>query len=82
MGGVLARLLVSNTEGQMLASVDKSVGVQTADDKALRAKLRPYLEFEALPQVSSAGLETLFDVLLLACFNPSSILEFENSEKE
>lgn len=54
MGGVLARLLVSNTEGQMLAAVEKSAGAQTADDKALRAKLRPYLEFEALPQVSSA----------------------------
>ena len=54
MGGVLSRLLVSNTQGQMLSAITNTYGIEPASDENWGEKLRPYLEFEAVPQVSSA----------------------------
>ncbi|MGE8396148.1 MAG: esterase/lipase family protein, partial [Comamonas sp.] len=54
MGGVLARLMVSNSQGQMLAALTEGITSDANDTKALQKRLRPYLEFEAVPQVRSA----------------------------
>ena len=54
MGGVLARLMVSNSNGQMLSAITDNLDVQGRDAQEVQNKLRPYLEFQAVPQVSSA----------------------------
>ena len=54
MGGVLSRLMVTNTDGQLVASVQEDLGLQAADRKRLRGRLQEYLEFSALPQVDRA----------------------------
>ena len=54
MGGVLARLMVSNSQGQMLAAITEGMDSDAADAQTIENKLRPYLEFDAVPQVSSA----------------------------
>ncbi|QTX20569.1 esterase/lipase family protein [Comamonas aquatica] len=51
MGGVLARLMVSSTQGQVLASITDTYGL---DPDQLDEQLRPFVEFEPVPQVSSA----------------------------
>ena len=54
MGGVLSRLLVSNSNGKLLDAINHSYEVGDEDVDALDDKLRPFLEFEAVPQVRSA----------------------------
>lgn len=54
MGGVLSRLLVSNSQGKVLASVTDTYGITPDGAQDVNAKLREFLEFEALPHISSA----------------------------
>ena len=54
MGGVLSRLLVSNTEGRMLSSLTANYDVDTKQLAKNHAQLQDVLEFDALPNVSSA----------------------------
>lgn len=54
MGGVLSRLLVSNSEGKILHSAAQTYGLQADGDAPPSDKLRAFLEFEAVPNVSSA----------------------------
>lgn len=55
MGGVLARLMVSSSEGRMLAAMAESYDLQgDGDSSTLSRKLERLLEFEPVPQVSSA----------------------------
>lgn len=53
MGGVLARLLVSNSEGRMLTSVTSNYGITARGSKDV-TRLQDFLEFQALPNVGSA----------------------------
>ena len=54
MGGLLARLMVSNSEGHLLAAFSEGLDPEQPEPHQFTEKLRPYLEFEAVPQVSSA----------------------------
>ena len=54
MGGVLARLLISNTEGKLWHALENQY--QFSRNQRIRARraLGPYLEFQAMPQVGRA----------------------------
>lgn len=54
MGGVLARLLVSHSQGQLLGAVSETYGLHAESHPELQAQLRHFVEFEAVPNVSSA----------------------------
>ncbi|MEG2981854.1 MAG: alpha/beta fold hydrolase, partial [Stenotrophomonas sp.] len=54
MGGVLARLMVSGTQGRLLDSVTTGLELPTTRKRQLRGQLAEYLEFAPMPQVSSA----------------------------
>ena len=54
MGGVLSRLMVSGTQGRILDAVSMELELSPKAQRQLRGQLAQYLEFEPLPQVSSA----------------------------
>lgn len=55
MGGMLARLLVSSSNGdQLWNTLPEQYGIKRQRLEKVRAKVEPYLKFEPLPQVSRA----------------------------
>ena len=54
MGGVLSRLMVSSTQGSMVQAMGPAFNLPDPETSAQHAYLRQFLEFEPVPQVSSA----------------------------
>lgn len=54
MGGVLSRLMVSNTSGKLWQAVEKQYRFSSKQRIKARKALGPYLEFQAMPQVGRA----------------------------
>ncbi|CDG82923.1 esterase/lipase family protein [Janthinobacterium agaricidamnosum] len=54
MGGVLSRLLVSRSDQQLLDAVGAEYKLSGKQAAKARTSLAPYLQFEPMPQVSSA----------------------------
>lgn len=54
MGGVLARLMVSNSGDQLWESVLERFSVSRQREERLREKIEPYVIFDAMPQATRA----------------------------
>lgn len=54
MGGVLARLMVSGTQGRILDAMTLELEMPSRTKRQLRGQLATYLEFAPVPQVGSA----------------------------
>lgn len=54
MGGVLSRLLVSNSQGKILDQITQDYDMASSRSAKADHKLRELLEFEALPNIGSA----------------------------
>ena len=54
MGGVLSRLMVSSTQGNILDAMTMALEMPARTQRQLRGQLAEYLEFEPLPQVRNA----------------------------
>lgn len=54
MGGVLARLMVSNSGDQLWESVLERYQVSRQRERKLRQKIEPYVVFDAMPQATRA----------------------------
>lgn len=54
MGGVLARLMVSNASNTLLDAITEEYNLQGKKAEKVRAGLAPYLNFTAMPQVNRA----------------------------
>ena len=54
MGGVLSRLLVSGTRGELFDTVTMELELSAKAQRNLQGKLAPLLEFEPMPQVGNA----------------------------
>ena len=54
MGGVLARLMVSGTQGQLMDSIAMELELSPKAKRQLQGELLPLVEFAPLPQVGSA----------------------------
>jgi pimeloyl-ACP methyl ester carboxylesterase len=54
MGGVLARLMVSNSGDQLWESVLQRYNISEQREERLRQKIEPYVIFEAMPQPTRA----------------------------
>ena len=54
MGGVLARLMVSGTQGQLMDSIAMKLELSAKARRQLQGELLPLVEFAPLPQVGSA----------------------------